>query len=195
MAGLSPKQERFAQEYLIDLNATQAAIRAGYSPRSAKQQGARLLTKDDVQAAIQKGREEAQKRTDISLDRVLHELAIIAFADPRKAVKWGPGVYEETLEDGTVAKSSGVMLIDSDSLDDDVARTVAEVGNTKEGVKIKFHDKLAALEKLGKHLGLADRSQEKQTDRLTQAIIEISQRGSAAPITPRSQIRHDDDED
>lgn len=192
MADLNPKQERFAQEYLIDLNATQAAIRAGYSPKTAKQQGARLLTNADIQAAIQKGRIKAEQRTDITLDRVLHEIATIAFADPRKAVKWGPGVYEETLDDGTVARSSGVMLIDSDSLDDDVARTLAEVGNTKEGVKIKFHDKLAALEKLGKHLGLADRSQEKQTDRLAQAIQEISRRGSAAPL---ASDYDDEDED
>lgn len=192
MADLPPKQERFANEYLIDLNATQAAIRAGYAKRTAGSQGHDLLKKPEIQAAIQKGREEAEKRTDITLDRVLHELAIIAFADPRKAVKWGPGVHEETLEDGTVAKSSGVMLIDSDSLSDDVARTVAEVGNTKEGVRIKFHDKLAALEKLGKHLGLADRSQEKQTDRLAQAIQEISRRGSAAPL---ASDYDDEDED
>ena len=80
MAGLSPKQERFAMEYLIDLNATQAAIRAGYAKRTAGSQGHDLLKKPEIQAAIQEGRQEAEKRTDITLDRVLHELAILALA-------------------------------------------------------------------------------------------------------------------
>lgn len=187
------RYDEFAQAYIKSLNATEAAIEAGYSKRSAYSTGHRLLKNAEIQSRIEKFRIKAQKRNDISLDRVLQELAAIAFLDPRDAVKWGPGEFKTQLDDGTIAQSSGVELIDSATLPDHVARAISEVGNTKDGVKIKFHDKLAALEKLGKHLGLADRTAEKQADTLAEAIKEISRRGSAAPIaTARNR---DEDED
>ncbi len=71
---LSEKQKRFVAEYLVDLNATQAAIRAGYSPKTAYSQGQRLLKKDDVQEAIHKGREEQQSRVNTTADDILREL-------------------------------------------------------------------------------------------------------------------------
>jgi phage terminase small subunit len=70
---LTPKQQRFADEYLVDLNACQAAIRAGYSPRSARSQGYRLLTNDDIQELIQKGAAARTKRVEIDADWVLKE--------------------------------------------------------------------------------------------------------------------------
>lgn len=88
MSQLTPKQKKFVSEYLIDLNATQAAIRAGYDPRSARQQGSRLLTKADIDAAVRKGMEKREKRNELSQDEViqdLRELRDICMA--RKAVK------------------------------------------------------------------------------------------------------------
>lgn len=71
---LTPKQQRFVSEYLIDLNATQAAIRAGYSERTAKQQGSRLLTNADVQAAVAASQTKRENRTEITQDYVLTRL-------------------------------------------------------------------------------------------------------------------------
>lgn len=68
---MTPKQERFVQEYLVDLNATQAAIRAGFSARTAKQQGSRLLTNVDVQAAITAKQANVAERNDLTVDFVL----------------------------------------------------------------------------------------------------------------------------
>ena len=75
MARLTTKQKRFCDEYLIDLNATQAAIRSGYSPNTANEQGARLLANVSVQETIAKAMAERSKRTGICQDRVIQELA------------------------------------------------------------------------------------------------------------------------
>lgn len=77
---MTKRQKRFVEEYLIDLNATQAAIRAGYSPDSAKEIGCENLTKPNISAAIAKATDERSKRTGINQDRVLQELARIGFA-------------------------------------------------------------------------------------------------------------------
>lgn len=140
---MTPKQERFVQEYLIDLNATQAAIRAGYSAKTAKSLGQRLLTYADVKKAVEEALAERGKRTEITQDRILRELARIAFADPRNVFEWGP---------------DSVTLKDSASLSDDDAAAVSEVSQTitESGgsVKGKMYDKQRALELLGRHLGM-----------------------------------------
>ena len=74
MAKLTPKQQRFVDEYLIDLNATQAAIRAGYSPKTAEQQGFQLLKKTSVSDAIEQAQQERQKRTMVTQDDVIRGL-------------------------------------------------------------------------------------------------------------------------
>ena len=79
MSGLTKKQERFAEEYLVDLNATQAAIRAGYSPKTAYSMGQRLLKNVEVQKAIQAAMEQRSKRTEITQDLVLDEIGKVAF--------------------------------------------------------------------------------------------------------------------
>lgn len=78
---LTEKKRAFVQEYLVDLNATQAAIRAGYSPKTAKSQGQRLLTNVDIQKAIQKAMEARAVRTEITQDMVLEELASVAMGE------------------------------------------------------------------------------------------------------------------
>ena len=70
---LTPKQERFVQEYLIDLNATQAAIRAGYSAKTAEQQGYQLLQKPSVQAAIAARQKEREQRTAVNQQITVEE--------------------------------------------------------------------------------------------------------------------------
>ncbi len=97
---LEPRQQRFVQEYLIDLNGTQAAIRAGYSPDTAQEQSSRLLSNVMVKAGIAAARKAQQERTQITADAVVRELAMIAFADVRELAEvktgccrccWGEG--------------------------------------------------------------------------------------------------------
>jgi len=156
-AGLSPKQKRFVQEYLIDLNATQAAIRAGYSPKAATQVASRLLTYAKVQEAVASATKTRALGAQITRERVLQELARVAFGDPRKVMTWGP---------------NGVDLINSETLTDDEAAQVAEVSQTVTqhggSIKLKRFDKVKALELLGRHLGMF----EEREDEGDEVVIE-----------------------
>lgn len=157
---LTAKQERFVAEYLIDLNATQAAIRAGYSVKSARATGAENLTKPDIQAALQEAQSKRSDRTEITQDRVLQELARIGFSDIRNAVRWGRSPVSSG---GEAADPNGlgvypVELVPSEEVDEDTAAAVSEVALTQSGVKVKMHDKLAALDKIARHLGMLNGS-------------------------------------
>lgn len=152
---LTAKQERFVAEYLIDLNATQPAIRAGYSEKTATEQGSRLLTNVKVQEAIAEGQNKTAEKLEITKERIVDELAKIAFADIRKAVRWGKSRIDTTSEN---ASPNGlgiypVELVPSEVIEDDIAAAVAEVSLTKTGVKIKMHDKKSALVDMAKMLG------------------------------------------
>ena len=140
---LTDKQAAFVAEYLVDLNATQSAIRAGYSERTAYRIGAELLQKTSVAEAIAAGQAKRAQRVEITADRVVAELAKIAFADPRDLMEWGP---------------NGVRLKDSADLTEEQAASVAEVSETttKDGgsLRLKKHDKVKALELLGRHMGM-----------------------------------------
>lgn len=155
---LTAKQQRFVDEYLIDLNATQAAIRTGYSKKTAQVQSARLLSNVMVSAAVAKGMESRSTRTGITQDMVLRELAKIGFSDIRKVVRWGETMVrmvdgeEECAED--MVPYHGLALIDSTEIDDDTAGAIAEVSQGKEGLKVKLHDKKGALVDIGRHLGM-----------------------------------------
>lgn len=87
LAALEPRQQRFVQEYLTDLNGTQAAIRAGYSPNAANEQASRLLANAKVQQAIKEGQEKLQVKLEMNAERVVQTLARIATADPRELVE------------------------------------------------------------------------------------------------------------
>lgn len=151
---LNDKQRRFVAEYLIDLNATQAAIRAGYSEKTAEQYGFQLLQKTSVQKFLAERMKARENRTEITQDKVLQELAKIGFADIRKAVKWGDGIAVTDPESGAVEISNGVSLIGSEEIDDATAASISEVSQTAQGIKIKMHDKRAALVDIGRHLGM-----------------------------------------
>lgn len=149
---LNPKQEAFVREYLVDLNATQAAIRAGYSEHTAKAQGSRLLTNAAVGAAIAKAQARRANRLEITQDMVLQELAHVGFARITDLVTWDEGrtvfVPSDELEDGQVA---AVASIEAET------RTFTREdgdGEMVHKVKLKLNDKLSALEKIGRHLGM-----------------------------------------
>lgn len=140
---LTPKQQRFVEEYLIDLNATQAAIRAGYSAKNADKIGPELLGKTRVKAAIDKAMAERSRRTGISQDRVLRELAKIAFVNPTDVINMAEATIrgDANREDTAAIASVKVKTIPSE--DGDIVER-----------EVKMCDKLKALELIGKHLGM-----------------------------------------
>lgn len=140
---LNPKQKQFVAEYLIDLNGKQAAIRAGYSPKTAEAQASRLLSHVKVAEAVAKAKATRAQRNEITADRVLQEMARIAFSDMRRFTTWGPdGVKLRDYEDLTDEEAAAVS---------EVSQTITEAGGS---IKFKLHDKRAALVDLGKHIGL-----------------------------------------
>ena len=157
-AKLTERQKRFCDEYLIDLNATQAAIRAGYSKKTAKVIGSENLTKPDIAARIEKRRAAQIKRTEITADRVLLELARIAFVDGSAFA--------------TITARGKVKFTPTDELTNDQRAVIAGVKNGKFGTEIKTNDKVRALELLGKHLGLFD-SGSLQSDAGVQIIDDV----------------------
>ena len=154
MAKLTEKQKRFCDEYLIDLNATQAAIRAGYKKSEYTDTNAsKILENTRIKEEIDKRMAERSKRTGINQDRVIQELARIAFVNPRNVIN---------PEDASVKKSA---------VEDDLACIQSVKVKVVEGEKgtstereVKLNDKMKALELLGKHLGMFTDKVELDTD-------------------------------
>lgn len=139
VAKLTAKQQRFCDEYLIDLNATQAAIRAGYSPKTAEQAASRLLTIVKVSDEIKREMAERSKRTGINQDRVVQELAKLAFVNIADVVDLDNATVRRSATDEDLACIQSVKMKPS------------EFGTERE---IKLYDKKASLELLGRHLGM-----------------------------------------
>lgn len=157
--GLAPRQRRFVDEYVINLNATRAALAAGYSEKTADVQGCNLLKNLKVANAIQKALDKRAAKVEITQEMVLRELAKIGFADIRKAVTWGT-TEMRVVDDGDdesepkTAPYHGLALKAADEIDDDTAAAISEVSEGRDGLKVKFHDKQAALVNIGRHLGM-----------------------------------------
>jgi phage terminase small subunit len=143
MSKLTPKQAKFCEEYLIDLNATQAAIRAGYSAKTAEKIAHENQRKPEIQARVEELRQLQQERTQVTADRVVEKLWKIATFDVRSVVTWDEvkGFEFKPIEDW-----------------DESARTVMGLAGTSNDGKPKFRaeSKLSALESIGKHLGMFD---------------------------------------
>lgn len=146
---LNAKHLRFVDEYIVDLNATQAAIRAGYSPKTAKQQGHRLLTYVDVQRAIEAKRKEVAGDLGITRERVLREMAKLAFSDLRQLYNEdGSLKHPHEWPEGAAGAISGMELVEEFGDGPDGKKLI---GYTK---KLKLWDKGKQLENLLKHLGM-----------------------------------------
>ncbi len=144
---LTPKQQRFVEEYLVDLNATQAAIRAGYSSRTASVIAHENLRKPEVASAVQAGRLARSERTEITADRVLEEISRLAFANIADLFDWEAGRASFVPKADLTREQMSVIAEISSETD-----RVGELSTTK--LKLKTYDKLGALRDLGKHLGL-----------------------------------------
>lgn len=165
---LNAKQSRFVNEYLIDLNATQAAIRAGYSKKTAYSIGQENLRKPEIQAAVQAAMEERSKATNITKERVLQEYAKLAFFDARKLFeKDGKPIDITNLDDDTAAALVGLDVQDVYEFDGDKKKFV---GYLK---KYKLADKLGALNSIAKHLGMFDDKESEHKDGAAKVIIDV----------------------
>lgn len=143
MAKLTAKQQRFVEEYLIDLNATQAAIRAGYSARNAGKIGPELLGKTRVAEAVSKAIATRSRRTGINQDRVLRELAKVAFVNAADVIDIDEAALRSDANRDDTAAIASVKV-----------KTIpTEAGDIVER-EVKTYDKLKALELIGKHLGM-----------------------------------------
>jgi phage terminase small subunit len=154
MDNLTDKQKRFIEEYLVDLNATQAAIRAGYSEKTAYSIGEENLRKPEIASAINKAMARLSKRTEITQEKVLQQLAKIAFADIKDVLEFGPvEKIEDVDENGhPITKIKSAVLIKPSSEVD--GTVIAEVSETRDGIRVKRNDQVKALELLGRHLGM-----------------------------------------
>lgn len=142
MPKLTDKQQRFVDEYLIDLNATQAAIRAGYSVKNASKIGSELLQKTRISEAVSRRMANRSKRTGVNQDRVVLELAKVAFAKMTDIVDSNGRIKEDASPDDLACIES-IKYKESDN----------EYGGSIER-EVKIASKLKALELLGKHLGM-----------------------------------------
>lgn len=213
---LTSKQQRFVDEYLVDLNGKQAAIRTGYSPAAAEVQASRLLSNAKVALAVETAIAERAERTKITQDQVLSELAKIGFADIRKAIKWYSQANIAAIDDDADAEAlvsegavrvqvaNQVELVSSDDIDDATAAAIAEIGQSATGaLKVKLHDKRAALVDIGKHLGMfrerveltgrdgnpieIDQKVREDADAVSSAIAGLAERARAARVVGETQ--------
>lgn len=165
---LTKKQKLFVEEYLIDLNATQAAIRAGYSTSSAGSIASEMLKKPEIRARIDKAIAERSKRTGVNQDRVIIELAKIAFVNPADLINAGDATIKGDAAREDTAAISSVK----------VKRIPTEEGTIEER-EVRMADKLKALELLGKHIGMftdrlvVDNAAEEEKRKKLDAISDI----------------------
>lgn len=146
MAKLTPKQSRFVDEYLIDLNATQAAIRAGYRDSSI---GRQLITKNNVSEAIKQRMEKRSERTQLTADDVVLQLARMGMSDVRKLfTPDGRLKAVHDLDDDTAAAVQSIEVVTKVAPGQD-----GEAPEVEYLHKIKMIDKIKPLELIGKHMG------------------------------------------
>jgi phage terminase small subunit len=144
----------FVREYLVDLNGGKACERAGYeckSPAAFRVQASKMLAMPNIRAAVDQNLAERGARIQVTADRVMEEIAKVAFSELRHVADWK-------------ADEHGLELVPAEDLDDDASAAIQEISTkrsynhqteeTTVTVKVKMHDKLRALDMLGRHLGM-----------------------------------------
>lgn len=173
---LTDKQERFCQEYLIDCNAKQAAIRTGYSARTAEQQGSRLLSKAKVAQRIAQLQEKVSSKLDITKEKIIKEYAKLAFTNSEEIFDWKMQEIDVLKPDGTVEKEvvAKPFLKQYEEMEDNAKAAISEIRETNQGIAIKMHDKKSALDSLSKVLGFWSDKHELSTDKENPVKFEIN---------------------
>lgn len=177
---LTPKQAKFVEEYLVDLNATAAARRAGYSKKRASEIAYQLLQKTTVQAAIAARREELAKNT-VTPEQIIAEYQKIAFSDIKDFLRFGT----EKVQVGVEPDEEGIprpvyeyrQVVDVRPSSEVDGTLINEVSISDKGTfKFKLHDKLNALEKIAKHLGMfVDKVEHSGSISIEQALKELEE--------------------
>jgi len=143
MGRFTPKQEKFVKEYMIDMCGAQAAIRAGYSPKNADNIASELLGKTHIKAAVAREKAKHSRRTGITADRIMRELAKIGFAD-----------LTDIANVDTAKVKTGANRDDTAALQSVRVKTTVSDGSKTVEREIKLHDKHKALETMGRRLGM-----------------------------------------
>ncbi len=165
---LSPKHRRFVAEYLIDLNGAQAAIRAGYSENSARQQASELLTNPDIRAAIEKRNQVRLDKLEITAERVLQEIGLLAFANMSDYIEIHDGEAHVDLSALTREQAAAIAEI---TVDESAGGGGDGVRERIKRTRFKLADKGLNLERLGRHLKLfTDKVEHSASDSLAAAI-------------------------
>jgi phage terminase small subunit len=151
---------KFIDNFINTDNATQSAIDAGYSKNGANRTASRLLTKVDVQAEIAKRRQEIAKRNGVTADKVINEIAKIAFSNSEDYFEWGRQTVE--LSDGLVIERGVAILKTPDQLTRDHKACIQSIEETQHGIKLKLYSKDKALESLKQYFGVNNEAEIKK---------------------------------
>lgn len=160
---LKDKQKRFCEEYVIDLNATQAAIRAGYSETTARSIASENLSKPDIQDYLSKLQTELSNKNGDLVQKVIDELVKVGFSNIQDYLGVGNEVKDLSEIDPQKAAAVSSVKKSLTEFGDE------ETGGTKTVIEFKLWDKISALEKLGKHLGIFEADNKQKS-----AIIKVS---------------------
>lgn len=176
---LTVRQRRFAEEFLVDLNAAAAAVRAGYSPTGSQVTGSRLRNNEEIAALIQKGMDRRSRRVEITADRVLREIARVALSDVRGLLDAEGNLkpLHEMADEVTASIASFEV----------VTKRVpgSKPAEVEHVAKVKLCDKLRALDMLSKHLKLfSERVEHDVSDSLAELLRQIDGKSRGLPGQP-----------
>ncbi|HUB97196.1 MAG TPA: terminase small subunit [Stellaceae bacterium] len=157
---MTPRRARFVDEYVILLDATAAAARAGFSAKNARRYAAQLLRHPDITAAIEQRTHARERQLVIDADRVVRELMRVAFSDIRRFADW---------KDGALTLAPRETL----APDDTAAIAQLSTGGAGQGARIRLHDKKRALRALARHVGLFSGRAYADPQRLSQEAAEL----------------------
>ncbi|MBP7398173.1 MAG: terminase small subunit [Chitinophagales bacterium] len=146
---LNARQKKFCEQYLIDLNATQAALRAGYSKKTSYAIGFENLKKVEIQKYISERQNKLAESTGITQERVLAEYAKIAFSDVRSLFDENSRLL--SIKDIPDAIAAALSSVEVDQIYNNIPAGKVEIGDTK---KVKLWDKTKALDSIARHLGM-----------------------------------------
>lgn len=188
MPELNDKVIRFCEEFIIDLNGKQAAIRAGYSSKTAHVQASRLLSYAKVQEKIAELQQLRSKRTEITADMVLKELAYVGFAKITDFLKVSETSIEVEREDPIADDEDGLPIVtekrffkmveifETDKMPPEAIPAIASIKQGVKGIEVKLHDKVKSLELIGRHLGMFP------------THVDVTSKGESIAKTPTMQL-------
>lgn len=167
MAKLTAKQRRFCEEYVIDLNGTQAATRAGFSEKTANEQAVRILANVSVKKYIAKLQGKLRKQTNLSAQDVIEELQKVGFSNIQDFIE-----EENTIKDISKIKRPKAAAVSAI----ETSESTSKDGTVTVNTKFKLYNKVDALEKIGRHLGIfeKDNAQKKQDVVIKQNVIKLA---------------------